>query len=45
MAQGDYYNVTSQSRTGFWVQMFTSNGSGVSRTIDWMAKGYGREVT
>jgi len=44
MAGGDYYNVVSKSRIGFTVQILNS-GLGVARNIDWMAKGYGKEVT
>lgn len=38
---GDYHRVTSKSATGFTVQFFNSAGTGVARTFDWVAKGYG----
>lgn len=38
---GDYHRVTSKSATGFTVQFFNSSGTGVARTFDWVAKGYG----
>jgi predicted phage tail protein len=43
MATGDYYTLTSKTRSGFTLQFFNTAGSGVARTFDWVAKGYGRE--
>jgi len=44
LASGDYVEITSQSNEGFTVQIKNSAGAGVARTIDWLAKGYGRAV-
>ncbi len=41
LATGDYYNITSKSKTGFTIQFFNSGGSGISKTFDWQAVGYG----
>jgi hypothetical protein len=43
LASGDYAVITSQSRTGFTVQFKNSAGTGISRSFDWVARGYGRE--
>lgn len=41
MQSGDYYTVTSQSPTGFTITFRNSAGTAISRTFDYMAKGYG----
>lgn len=41
MATGDYTTITSKSSTGFTIQFKNSAGTGVARTMDWIAKGYG----
>jgi hypothetical protein len=41
LATGDYYTITSKSRTGFTIRFFNASGTGISRTYDWTAKGYG----
>lgn len=41
MATGDYFAITSQSASGFSIRFFNSAGTGISRTFDWVAKGYG----
>ena len=41
LATGDYYSITSKSKTGFTIQFFNSGGSGISKTFDWSAVGYG----
>jgi|GEM_PF-1029366 len=41
MATGDYYTITGKSRTGFTIRFFNAAGTGISRTYDWKAKGYG----
>jgi len=44
--EGDRYTITNKTRTGFTFNMFT--GSAVSTnavTLDYVAKGYGKEVT
>jgi len=44
MQTGDYYEISSKSRSGFTITFKDSGGSAVSRTFDWVAKGYGKEV-
>lgn len=41
MATGDYVTLTNKDATGFDVRFYNSSGTGVSRTMDWIAKGYG----
>lgn len=41
MATGDYAAITAKSPTGFTIQFKNSAGTGVARTMDWIAKGYG----
>jgi len=46
MTDGDRYTITNKSRTGFTMNIFT--GSSVSTnavTLDYVAKGYGKELT
>lgn len=43
LATGDYFTITSKSRSGFTVQFKNSAGTGISRSYDWVARGYGRE--
>lgn len=43
LATGDYFVVSAQSRTGFTVQFKNAAGTGIVRTYDWVARGYGRE--
>ena len=42
---GDYYEITSKSRSGFTITFKNSGGTAVSRTFDYVAKGYGKEVS
>lgn len=42
---GDYYTLSSKSRTGFTITFYDSSDIAVSRTFDYVAKGYGQEVT
>ncbi|MFH1157597.1 MAG: host specificity factor TipJ family phage tail protein [Pseudomonadota bacterium] len=42
MASGDYFTVTDQSPTGFTIRFFNSAGTGVARSFDYLAKGYGK---
>ena len=42
---GDYYTLSSKSRTGFTITFYNSSDTAISRTFDYVAKGYGREVT
>lgn len=41
LATGDYAVITAKSSTGFTIQFKNSAGTGVVRTFDWIAKGYG----
>ena len=43
LATGDYYEVTSESRTGFTVHFKNSSGSSQDRTFAYSANGYGAE--
>ena len=40
MTTGDSYSITSKSTTGFQIAFTDSGASGVSRTFDYIAKGY-----
>lgn len=40
LATGDYWAVTSQTKSGFTIQFFNSGGTGIARNFDWLAKGY-----
>lgn len=44
MATGDYYAITSKSASGFTVTFKNSAGTNISRTFDYVARGYGRVV-
>jgi predicted phage tail protein len=44
MGTGDYYAVTSQSRTGFTVTFYDSSDTVISRDFTYIATGYGREI-
>jgi len=41
LAQGDFYEITAKSASGFTITFKDSGGSPVSRTFDYVAKGYG----
>jgi len=43
LATGDYYEVTSASRTGFTVTFRNSAGTAVNRNFQYVASGYGTE--
>ena len=45
MASGDYFQVSSVSRTGFTVTFRNSSDTIVSKTFDYQAVGHGREIT
>lgn len=45
LATGDFVVVTSKSSTGFTVQFKNSAGTGIARTMDWIAKGFGYKAT
>ena len=41
MATGDTYTISSKSATGFSIAFTNSSGSGISRTFDYVAQGFG----
>lgn len=47
LANGERYAITSKTRTGFTIQILTSGGSQSTNsvTLDYVAKGYGKELT
>lgn len=45
MATGDYSQVTAKTIGDFTVRFFNAAGTGVARTFDWIAKGYGKKLT
>ena len=45
MATGDYYEITSKARSGFTIAFKNSGGTIVDRQFDYVAKGYGKEVS
>lgn len=44
LATGDYVTISAKSASGFTVRFFNAAGTGVERTMDWIAKGYGAVV-
>jgi hypothetical protein len=40
MATGDYFLLTNKTTSGFDVAFKNSSGTGITRTFDYMAKGY-----
>jgi hypothetical protein len=44
LATGDFYELSSISRTGFTITFKNSGGSAVSRTFDWQAAGHGKQL-
>ena len=44
MATGDYYALSSITRTGFTITFKNSAGTNVSRTFDYTAVGYGKQL-
>jgi len=45
LSTGDYYTLTSKTKTGFTLQIFNSGGAGISKSFDWTAYGYGLKST
>ena len=45
LGEGDWYEITSKSRTGFTIEFKQTGGSSVARTFDYVAKGYGKEIS
>ena len=41
MATGDYYTISSKTKTGFVITFYNSSAAAQDRTFDYMAKGYG----
>lgn len=41
MATGDYAQITAKTAAGFTIKFNNAAGTGVSRTMDWIAKGFG----
>ncbi|TAL39628.1 MAG: hypothetical protein EPN97_02065 [Alphaproteobacteria bacterium] len=44
MATGDYYAITTPSSASFGIRFFNSAGTGISRTFDYLARGYGEQL-
>lgn len=44
LATGDYYVITSKSVSGFTIEFRNAAGTAVSRTFDYVAKGYGKVI-
>lgn len=42
---GDYYEISSKTRSGFIITFKNSSGTAVDRTFDYSAVGYGKEVS
>lgn len=40
MATGDYYTITNKTATGFDIQFKNTSGANISRTFDYIARGY-----
>jgi predicted phage tail protein len=45
MVQGEQYKVTNRDRYGFDVQLLGADGTPFDGTIDWIAKGYGKQIS
>ena len=45
LSQGDYYEIPTKSASGFTIRFKNASGTVVSRTMDYVAKGYGELVT
>jgi hypothetical protein len=45
LASGDYYEVTSASRTGFTITFYDSSNTAIDRNFQYQAVGYGTEQT
>ena len=44
MATGDYFTLTGPVETGFTIRFFNSGGTGISRTFDYQATGFGEKL-
>ena len=45
LASGDFYAITNKSETGFTIEFFDSSNATVSRTFDYVARGYGEKAS
>ena len=45
LASGDFYAITNKSETGFTIEFFNSSNATVSRTFDYVARGYGEKAS
>ena len=41
LVSGDYYQITSKSKTGFTIQFYNSSNTGISKTFDYQVVGHG----
>lgn len=41
LATGDYAEITAKTQAGFTIRFKNTAGTGVARTVDWIAKGFG----
>ena len=41
LATGDYYQITSKSKTAFTIRFYNSSNTGISKTFDYQVVGYG----
>lgn len=41
MSTGDFFELSSVTKSGFIVNFFNASGTGISRSFDYLAKGYG----
>lgn len=44
MQTGDYYTITTPTETGFSIRFFDAAGTGIVRSFDYLAKGYGEQA-
>lgn len=45
MSSGDYYVLSAKTNAGFHVQFYDASGTGIARTFDYMAQGYGAALS
>lgn len=45
MQSGDYYTLTDITPAGFLIRFFNAGGSGIVRDFDYIAQGYGEELS
>ena len=41
MVTGDYFTISSKTKDGYTINFYNSSASGIDRTFDWQAVGYG----